>query len=453
MENEYKNPLGYLPVPRLLFKMALPAVIANLVNALYNIVDQIFIGNIIGFRGNAVTNVAFPLTTVCLAIGLMTGLGGAAAFNLELGRKNEKDAGKYVGASFSFLLLAGVLIAALVRIFVTPVMTAFGATPDILEYAVTYASVTSLGIPFLMFCVGSNALVRGDGASTYAMASLICGALINVGLDALFMHVFKWGMFGAALATVIGQFISACMLALYIRRFKSVTLSKDDFIPRPRYLSRIWKLGLSSFIFQGSMVIVQVTLNNLLRKYGALSVYGSEITIAAAGIVTKICSVFIAAVIGMVQGGQPIFSFNYGAQNFTRVRKTLKLLLTVTTTLAVIIWAFFQIKTRWLIGLFGGGSDLYFEFAVTYARVYTRVMFVHGIQIAASTFFPAIGKAGKGALISLSKQLLIFMPTLLILSHYLGLDGIMITTPICDVASFILATVLLHLEMKQMPKE
>ncbi len=444
--------MGTRSVPRLLAAMAIPSVIANLVNALYNIVDQIFIGHTIGYLGNAATNVAFPLTTMCLAIGLMVGLGAASGFNLELGRGDPEISRKYAGTAFSTLWISGAVIMIVVRLSLTPMMIAFGATENILTYATEYAGVTSLGIPFLLFSIGTAPLVRGDGSANYSMAALVTGAVVNIALDALFMFGFGMGMKGAAWATVIGQAVSALMLALYFRRFKNVKFEARDFIPRLRVLGRIMALGLSSFAFQASTLLVQITVNNLLRKYGAQSVYGSDVTIAAAGILQKINAIFIAMVIGVVQGAQPICSFNYGAKKYGRVRQTVRLSLIVTTSISVGMFLMMQLFPRQIVGLFGGGSDAYFRFAVVFARGFMLCTFLNGAQIFCATFFPAIGKAGKGAIISLSKQLVFLLPFLLILSRIFGIYGVIYAAPVTDALAFLLAGGMLFFELKSMPK-
>jgi len=450
--NEKKNPMGEKSIPKLLASLAVPAVIANLVNALYNIVDQIFIGHTVGYLGNAATNIAFPLTTICLAIGLMTGIGTAAGYNLSLGRKKEEDARKFAGTAFSTLLIAGVIICILVRVFINPLMIAFGATDNILQYAVTYSSITSLGIPFLLFSTGTNPIVRGDGSSTYSMVAISSGGVLNIFLDALFMYKFDMGIAGAAWATVISQMVSALLLALYFRRFKNVDFEGRDFIPHFGFAFQSFKLGFSSFAFQSSMLIIQITLNNLLKKYGAASIYGSDVTIAVAGIMQKINMIFLAFIIGIVQGAQPICSYNYGAKNYRRVKSTVKISLIITTVISIIMFLIMQIFPRQIVGLFGSGSKEYFDFASFYARGLFAVVFLNGVQIFCSTFFPAIGKPGKGTVIALSKQLVILWTLLMTFSYFFGLKGIVIAAPVTDSLTFILATSFLFFELKKMPK-
>lgn len=448
-----QNPLGTRPIPQMLLSLAVPAVIANLVNAVYNIVDQIFIGNKIGYLGNAATNIAFPLTTICLAIGLMFGLGSAAGFNLNLGKKEPGEAKGIAGTAFTSLLICGVVICILVRIFLRPLMLTFGATEDILSYAMEYSGITSFGIPFLLFSTGTNPLVRGDGNARYSMISIIVGAVLNIILDYTFMYVFDWGIAGAAWATVIGQIVSAVLLMLYFPRFRHVKFEAADFVPRWRHILQICKLGFASFAFQSSTLVVQVVLNNLLRTYGAQSVYGSEITIAVAGIMQKINAIFIAVVIGVVQGAQPICSYNYGAKKYLRVRETVRLLLISTTVLSTVLFILIQCFPRQIMGLFGEGTEEYFKFATIYARGFSAVMFLNGTQTSCTTFFPSIGKAWKGSVISLSKQLVLLVPLLIVLARHLGVNGIVIATPISDALAFLIAALFLYFEMKHMPKE
>lgn len=448
-----KNPLGTRPVPQMLLSLAVPAVIANLVNAVYNIVDQIFIGNKIGYLGNAATNVAFPLTTICMAIGLMVGLGSAAGFNLNLGKKEPEKAKGIAGTAFTSLLLCGIVICILVRLFLQPLMVTFGATEDILSYAMEYSGITSFGIPFLLFSTGTNPLVRGDGNARYSMTAVIAGAILNIILDYTFMYVFSWGIAGAAWATVIGQIVSAVLLMLYFPKFQHVKFEDGDFLPKGKYIMQICRLGFSSFAFQSSTLVVQVVLNNLLRTYGAQSMYGSEITIAVAGIMQKINAIFVAVVIGVVQGSQPICSFNYGARKYTRVRETVRLLMISTTVLSTVVFLLIQCFPRQIMSLFGEGTEEYFEFAIRYVRGFAAVMFLNGLQTSCTTFFPSIGKAWKGSVISLSKQLVLLVPLLILLTQWMGLNGVIIATPVSDALAFMIAASFLFVEMKHMPKE
>ena len=450
-QTQAKNTLGTRPIKPLLLSLAWPAILANLINAFYNVVDQIFIGQGVGFLGNAATNVAFPITTICLAIGLMVGLGAASGFNLELGKNNPHNARHIAGSAVGSLLIAGVILCVVINIWLTPLLNLFGATDQILSYAKEYTSITAFGIPFYLFSIGINPLVRADSSPTYSLLAIAAGAICNTILDPIFIFGFGMGMAGAAWATVIGQVLSAVILALYFPRFKAVKFSMHDFIPQLDKVLTICSLGMSSFIFQFSMLVVQITTNLLLKNYGTASIYGSEIPIAVAGVVAKINTIFLAIIIGLVQGAQPIFSFNYGAQRYSRVRETLALLLKVNFAFSVICFAVFELFPQQIILIFGSGSDLYYEFAVKYMRVVLFFTFINGIQTSCSTFFASIGKAKKGALLAFTKQLLLLVPLLIIMSSLFGLDGLIFATPISDFCSFALAGAFLWHELKHMP--
>lgn len=454
MQEEIKelNPLGYKPVGKLLKSLAIPAIIANLVNALYNVVDQIFIGQGIGYLGNAATNIAFPITTMCLAIGLTLGIGGASNFNLELGKGYPEKSKHTAGTAASTLIMIGIILCISVRIFLEPLMISFGATDKILEYSMEYTGITSYGIPFLLFSIGVNPLIRADGNAKYSMIAIVTGAILNTILDPLFMFVYNWGIAGAAWATVISQIVSATLLFIYFPRFKSVKFSLNDFIPQLHYLKRIISLGFASFIYQFSNMIVLVTTNNLLKIYGKNSIYGSDIPIAVFGIVMKINVIFIAIVLGLVQGAQPIFGFNYGAKNYHRVRETMRLLLKVTFSIATILFIIFQVFPKQIISLFGEGDKLYFEFAIKYMRIFLAFISLNSIQISIATFFPSIGKAIKGATVSLTKQLIVLFPLLLTLPRFFGVEGVIYATPLTDLVAFTVAIIFLINEFKYMPK-
>ena len=452
-EQKQENPLGTKPLGRLLLSLAVPAIIANVVNALYNIVDQIFIGQGIGKLGNAATSVAFPLTTVCMAIGLMTGLGSASGFNLELGAKREEKAKQVAGTAAGMLVLGGVAMCALARIFLKPLLVLFGATKAIYPLAHEYAGITSFGMPFLLFSMGANPLVRADRSPRYSMAAIVIGAVMNIILDPIFIFVFGWGIAGAAWATVLSQIVSALILAAYFFRFQSVTFSLSDFIPRPALMWRICVLGINSLIFQASNLLVQIVMNNMLRVYGGQSVYGAETPIAAAGIVIKVNVIFIALIIGLIQGAQPICSYNYGAKKYGRVRKSVRLFLTTAILISTVVWAVFQAFPKPILQIFGNGDALYFEFATRFLRIFLLFLFLNGVQICSATFFPSIGKGVKGATLSFCKQIVFLIPLLLIMPRFFGVIGVAMAQPITDFFSFLLAVLFLWWEMRKMPKE
>ena len=433
-----ENPMGTQPIKKLLMQLAIPAMIANVVNALYNIVDQIFIGQGVGYLGNAATNIAFPITTICLALGLMTGVGAASNFNLELGRKEVEKARKIAGTAVIQLIVMGIAVCLLVQIFLAPLMQLFGATDQIFDYAMEYSRITAYGIPFFLFSTGFNPLVRSDGRATFSMMAIIAGAVLNTVLDPIFIFVFQMGIAGAAWATVISQMVSALLLFAYIPEFRSVKFQWEDFIPHMKQVKAIAALGLTSFIFQISALIVQIVSNNLLKTYGAMSIYGSEIPIAVGGIVSKVFVIFIALIIGMTQGVQPIVGYNYGAKYYERVRQTIFLALKIGFGLSFVTWAVFEIFPLQIIQLFGNGNDLYFEFGIRYMRYFMLFTLINGITILITTFFPAIGKAKTGAFLSLARQLLILLPVMLLMTYIFGIEGMMFATPVSDVISLVL---------------
>ena len=429
-----ENPMGTQPIKKILMQLAIPAMIANVVNALYNIVDQIFIGQGVGYLGNAATNIAFPITTICLALGLMTGVGAASNFNLELGRKEVEKAKRIAGTAVVQLIVMGIAVCLIVQIFLAPLMQLFGATNQIFEYAMEYSRITAYGIPFFLF----NPLVRSDGRATFSMMAIIAGAVLNTVLDPIFIFVFQMGIAGAAWATVLSQMISALLLFAYIPKFRSVKFKWEDFIPHMKQVEAIAALGLTSFIFQISALIVQIVSNNLLKTYGAMSIYGSEIPIAVGGIVSKVFVIFIALIIGMTQGVQPIVGYNYGAKHYLRVRQTIFLALKIGFALSFVTWAVFEIFPLQIIQLFGNGNDLYFEFGVRYMRYFMLFTLINGITILITTFFPAIGKAKTGAFLSLVRQLLILLPVMLLMTYIFGVEGMMFATPVSDVISLVI---------------
>ena len=445
---EKQNPLGIEKIGTLLRKMAIPAIIANVVNALYNIVDQIFIGQGVGYLGNAATNIAFPITTICMAIGLMVGIGAASNFNLALGRKEDKHAREVAGTAVVLLVTAGLMIMSVVLLFLQPLLNLFGATDQILGYASEYAGITAFGIPFFMISIGFNPLVRADGRATYSMMAIIVGALLNTVLDPLFIFGFNMGIAGAAWATVISQVVSALVLLAYIPRFRSVHFERSDFKLSLEDVKVIASLGLTSFIFQISATVVQIVSNNLLRTYGA----GSDIPIAVGGVVSKIFVIFIAVVIGLNQGAQPILGFNYGAKKYSRVHETMNLLLKVTLILSTVLWILFEGFPLQLIQMFGSGDALYYEFGVRYARAFLFFTFINGTTIIVTTFFQAIGKAKLGAILSLTRQMFVLLPVMILLATSYGVDGLIFAGPISDFICFIICIAVYIRQMRKIPK-
>ena len=445
-----ENPLGSEPVSTLLRRFAVPSVIAMLVSALYNMVDQLFIGHSIGVLGNAATNVAFPLSMVCTSIGLLCGIGGAANFNLCMGRREPEHAKSYVGNAISMLAILGVILCVAVQLFLRPMMLLFGATPDVIDYACTYTRITSIGFPFLIVTIGGSNLIRADGSPKFSMLCNLVGAIVNTILDSLFIFVFHMGMAGAALATITGQILSFALVVFYLRGFKTLPLSLSDLKPNMACWARIAALGATPAFNQVAMMVVQIVMNNTLTYYGSNSVYGSDIPLACAGIISKVNMLFFSFVIGISQGLQPIVSFNFGAQKYDRVKDAYKKAVFAATAISIVAFLCFQLFPRQIIGIFGSGSEEYLHFAERYFRIFLFFTFLNGIQPVSSNFFTSIGAPKKGIFLSLTRQIIFLLPLLLIFPYLFGIDGVMYTAPIADLAAASVSIVMVVLEFKIM---
>lgn len=445
-----ENPLGSEPVSTLLRRFAVPSVIAMLVSALYNMVDQLFIGHSIGVLGNAATNVAFPLSMVCTSIGLLCGIGGAASFNLCMGRREPEHAKSYVGNAISMLAILGVILCVAVQLFLRPMMLLFGATPDVIDYACTYTRITSIGFPFLIVTIGGSNLIRADGSPKFSMLCNLVGAIVNTILDPLFIFVFHMGMAGAALATITGQILSFALVVFYLRGFKTLPLSLSDLKPNMACWARIAALGATPAFNQVAMMVVQIVMNNTLTYYGSNSVYGSDIPLACAGIISKVNMLFFSFVIGISQGLQPIVSFNFGAQKYDRVKDAYKKAVFAATAISIVAFLCFQLFPRQIIGIFGSGSEEYLHFAERYFRIFLFFTFLNGIQPVSSNFFTSIGAPKKGIFLSLTRQIIFLLPLLLIFPYLFGIDGVMYTAPIADLAAASVSIVMVVREFKIM---
>ena len=453
MNEEKMNPLGSAPIGKLMVKFAVPSIVAMLVGALYNIVDQLFIGQAVGTLGNAATNIAFPFTTSCLALALLFGIGGASCFNLSLGRGDKEEAPYFAGNAVAMLVLSGTLLLVIAELFLEPLLILFGSPAEVLPYAVPYVRITAIGFPFMLLGTGGGHLMRADGSPKMTMISNITGAAINVVLDALFVLVFQWGMEGAALATIIGQFVSACIVIRYLRRFKTAKLTREHFVPNFRYIRNIASIGMGSFFKQLAMMLVNIVLNNSLKHYGALSVYGEAIPIACTGIVMKVNQIFFSVIIGIAQGSQPVESFNYGARNYKRVKDAYRLATITGGVISFGSFILFQTLPRQLLALFGEGTPEYFEFGVKTFRVMLFFTWMNFMQPITSTFFTSIGKAIKGVFLSMTRQILFLLPLILFLPAIWGIEGILIAGPIADVLSGITAVIMVIAEFRKMGGE
>ena len=451
MENE-ENILGREKIGKLIRKFSIPCIISLLVNSLYNIVDQIFIGWGVGYLGNGATNVVFPIMMICLAFALMLGDGSSAYLSLKLGEKKKDEAGKGVGNGITLSIIISLLLCAVSLVFLPQLLKLFGCTDALREYALSYGYIIATGLPFMMIGTTLNSIIRADGNPKYAMISMVLGAVLNVILDPIFIFVLKMGVVGAAIATIMSQFLTFIINVRYIKKFKSIELDKEKFKLKSSVGKKVLTLGISSFITQMSFVLVMAVENNLLAKYGAESKFGSEIPITVLGIVMKISQILNSIIIGIAAGSQPILGYNYGAEKYDRVKKTLKTILGLSVIISTIAFLLFQLIPETLISIFGSGNENYMEFACLAFRTYLMLCICNGIQIPSGIFFQAIGKSFKSAVLSLSRQILFLIPAMIILGNMFGIMGVLYSGPVADGLAFIIATILLVLEVKNLKK-
>lgn len=448
--SQSKSPFATEPIGRLIVKFAVPCVISLLVNSLYNIVDQIFIGWGVGYLGNGATNVVFPITIIALALSMMIGDGGAAYLSLKLGEGDVASAKKGVGNAIVMVTAVSILLLVVFLIFIDPILTLFGATEALRPYALEYGYIIGIGLPFTMIPTALNSMIRADGSPKYAMFSVVLGAVINTVFDPIFIFVLHMGVQGAAIATVMGQVASFVVSIIYITRFKTFHFDKVMFRLKRRVCQNILTLGISSFITQIAITIVIALTNNLLAAYGAASVYGPEIPLTAMGIVMKVNQILISILVGIATGAQPIIGYNYGAKNFERVKKAFDIALVASEIVSVIAFLVFQFAPMSVVSVFGSEEGLYNEFAVISFRIFLMLCPLTGFQTVAAIYLQAIGKPVKSAILSLSRQIIFFVPTIIILPLFLGVTGVLWTGPVADGLAFVLALGLILYERKQL---
>lgn len=448
MNKETNNPLGVQPVNRLLSQFAIPSIISMLVGSLYNIVDQFFIGQRVGELGNAATNIAFPLSTSCLALALLIGIGGSSAFNLAMGSGHEKRAVNIMGNAVVLLAGSGLVLSIITLLFLKPLLLFFGSPKAVLPYAMEYTKITAFGFPFLLLSTGGGHLIRADGRPRITMLCNLVGAVLNTILDALFVFGLNLGMSGAALATIIGQIVSGALAIRYLMHGKTVTIRRENLRVKWENVTRIASLGMAPCSNQVAMMVVQIIMNQSLKHYGSHSIYGENIPIACAGIITKVNMIFMSFVIGLSQGLQPIASFNYGAGKKGRVKEAYIKAISIGAVLAVIAFFMFQFFPRQIISIFGDGSELYYQFAIRYFHVFLFFTFVNFMQPITSNFFTAIGKPKVGSFLALTRQILFLLPLILLFPLFLEIDGIMYAGPVADCLAAVVCFIMVYRELR-----
>ena len=455
MENQMEP--AYLEqekLSRLMKKYAVPCMISLLVAALYNIVDQIFIANAsyLGSYGNAANTVVFPLTVIALAIAVMIGDGCCAFVSLSLGRKKPEDAHRSIGNAVVLSVAGGIALCAVYLLFSDQILYFFGGTvnEETFRYSKEYFFYISLGIPFYMFGQAMNPVIRSDGSPGFAMASTLAGAVVNMILDPVFIFVFRWGMMGAAVATVAGQVLTAILAVWYLCHTKAVKLTKESFLLRKQIISRSLSLGICSFLSQISLVAAMAAINNMIRKYGALDpIFGQEqyaqIPMAVVGIVMKFFQIVISIVVGMAAGCIPIVGFNMGAERRDRVKKLFAMLLGAETLVGIVSLIIVEGLPRQLIAIFGaaGESVYYTEFAVRAFRVYLCMIVLACINKAAFIFLQAMGKAFASTVLSMIREVVFGVGLALLLPLFFGLDGVLYSMPAADILTFLASAVVI----------
>ena len=452
MEEKQNAVLGTAPLGKLMVKFALPCTISLLVGALYNIVDQIFIGWGVGYLGNGATNVVFPLTVLALGLAVMIGDGACSYVSICFGKGQAENANRAVGSAVTLSVLVGVVVAALYGVFQTPILGMFGTTEANFAYAKEYFTYITIGIPIYVFGQAINPIIRSDGSPQFAMLSMLAGAIANCILDPIAIFVLHWGVMGAAAATVVGQIITAAMGVWYLCHTRALRLGKDDFKLRGKILAAYLPLGLCSFLAQISLVIAMAATNNMLVKYGAGSKYGADIPLTVLGIVMKVFQIIISITIGMSAGCIPIVGYNYGAEKLGRCRGILWRLMGAEALLGVIALLIMQLFPLQLISLFGAESALYNEFAVITFRVYLCMLPLATVNKAAFIFMQALGKPAESAGLSFFREVLLAVPLVILLPKAFGLMGVLYSMPAADIITFIASGLVLLRADRQLRK-
>ena len=453
--------LGEEKIGKLLLKFSIPCVMGLLIGALYNIVDQIFIGNSeLGYLGNAATGVSFPIICIANAFAWCIGDGAASYLSICSGRQDSEMAHKCVGTGITVSTIISVLLAAVCLMFAEPLMRLFGASDQTIGMAVEYFRIIAALFPCYLLTNVMNSMIRADGSPTFAMIAMASGAVINLVLDPIFIYGCKWGIAGAAWATAIGQFGSFVLCAVYFFRPKCFKLSLRSFLPDLTVLKDVVSLGAATFVTQISIVVMALVCNVTLAKYGALSQYGQDIPISVFSIQTKVYTVVGNIVTGIVLGGQPIFGFNYGAGKLDRVRQTYRIVLLSSITVGLVSTLIFQFWPELVINMFGAGDALYMEFAKKTFRIYLSLVTVTGLTKMTTVFFQSIGKSVQAVVTSLVRDIVCFTPIAIFLSAGLeksqpgsGINGILWAAPIADAVAAVVILVLTLSFFRKLGKE
>lgn len=431
-------------IGRLLWSFSWPAIIAMLVNSLYNVIDRIFVGRGIGSLAIAATTVAFPIMIILMAVSILIGVGATALISIRLGEQRKEDAEKVAGNGIAMIILLPAVLAIIFLLFAEPILVAFGASAEVLPYAKDFTQIIMLGSVFGSISMGANNFIRAEGNPKMAMYTQLLGAVVNTGLNYVFIFILGWGIKGSALGTVLAQMLSAAWVLSYFLSGRSlVKIRLKNLKPNWPILTGIMAIGFAPFAMQVANSIQQLILNKTLMFYGG------DMALSAVGIMMSISTLLFMPILGLAQGAQPIIGFNYGAQQYKRVKEIWKKAVLAGTCIAAAGYLAIHIWPEQLTGLFS--NDIALTALTTHAMLTFMAMFpIIGFQIISSTYFQAVGKARQAAVLSLSRQVLFFIPLLLILPHFWGIEGVWRTAPIADTLSIMLTAALIYREMRKL---
>ena len=442
------NPLETEPLSKLLLRYSIPTTLTLMVNYLYNIADQIFVGQGVGITGMAAVNVAFPVSILVNAIALLLGDGCAANVSLCLGRREQETADRIFGHAVTWVITGGLVMALLCGLLAPEIAPLFGTTDTAYGESVAYLRAIAWGIPFQLICPAFAAMIRADGSPQYTMKCMMTGAVINLILDPVFIFALKMGVVGAGIATVIGEVAAGALCLLYLRRLRTVRLSRAALRPTWALTRRILKMGFPSLLTQGLTALVQIVLNNLMRVYGAASVYGSDIALSVYGMMMKVYQIAHSMFVGVSSAIQPINGYNFGAKNYGRVRRTYRMATGIAVGISVFWCLLYLLLPRQIGALFVSDDPLYLDCAGHCFRLYMMAFFLYGVHMTTASFFQGIGKPAKSLLIPLARQGVLLIPLALGLSRLLGLDGALLAAPIADTLTCLLCAVLARREFR-----
>lgn len=447
---ETQNELGTQSIIKLLIKFSIPAIVGMIVNMLYNVVDRIYIGNIPDVGGLAITGVGItmPVTQIITGFGMLLGIGTCANISLSLGRGKKDEAQKILGNGFTGIVITSILIAVLGNLFAEQILMLFGASEQTLTYALAYMRPLFWGTIFNIFTFSLNNSIRSDGNPQISMYTMIIGATINIILDPIFIFGLGLGIQGAAYATVISQFVAGSWVLFYFTKSKksSIKLTRETIKLDTTIMKQILIVGMAPFCMQLTNSIVSVISNK------SLMTYGGDLAIGAMAIISSISSIFVMPLFGINQGAQPIIGYNYGAKSFDRVKQTYKYSLIAALVILFVSTTFIQVFPHVVISMFNNDPELT-GITISGMKVFLFAIPLVGVQMTASNYYQAVGKSKKAMIISLSRQIIIFIPALLILSNMLGLKGVWLAGPVADCLSVIVASIAIYLEMRSLGKE